>query len=662
MQNETLSLRECERFYDLRDALAIVAHAWLNLDGELLIDPDDPDLFNEQLLGETLQEVWRTPDVIDRFVRENPAQLGTRDLATVESWKATTTLMFVVFEHAGTLLFLGEKRLFHVTGLYEPLKRIIGGQFPQVVYTTLLPFEGRIVYDGFVRPMQMQIGDGLRRIIDEDITRALKGGTHVTTAEQLVELAPAIAEERLRREADQMIEDLELDMKANQQLEGHHEGVLSGMSEAERFRATDEYIGREVLGLSPAEFANFLKDDCTKCPETRDLVTLLTAEKKAVLQRWAWTFRLRYGSNRTKAQLASDLAAALTDNPTFAAIAIDGMEPHEITAYRKLYEAGGVMRMSTADVKTLQGLPTPQTIMCYLFFDKAADQFAFVIPDQVMGVLEGADWDACEDYSRNRAQATNLVDAIAALRGIATSGEAYDEYCRCFPDAFDEDEFEDAVMRALNRGTVRFDCLSTDDELYFLQYELGNRFREDNGIEVEDFPDPFLEGELGWLENLLDVREGKLPRALDDSMRSANDVYDWKENLPATRALRDYLDSHVPDGQDDYLFADGVIEDLITFMSFGMTSAQTVRIYFEILEDHGFVPDEAHMKKLLDLLMNMANAMPTWANNGWAPNELHEAATGRKVFYNEDGSVKKVGRNEPCPCGSGKKYKRCFGR
>ncbi|NLC12153.1 MAG: hypothetical protein GX767_07880, partial [Firmicutes bacterium] len=25
-------------------------------------------------------------------------------------------------------------------------------------------------------------------------------------------------------------------------------------------------------------------------------------------------------------------------------------------------------------------------------------------------------------------------------------------------------------------------------------------------------------------------------------------------------------------------------------------------------------------------------------------------------------TVKKVGRNEPCPCGSGKKYKKCCGK
>ena len=134
---------------------------------------------------------------------------------------------------------------------------------------------------------------------------------------------------------------------------------------------------------------------------------------------------------------------------------------------------------------------------------------------------------------------------------------------------------------------------------------------------------------------------------------------DYRESLPATRALRKYLDEHVPDSQDDYLFADAVIEELIKYMSFGIVSGESVRTCLEILEQHGYSPDEAHLRKPIDLLMNMVNAMPTWANNGWAPRELHEAATGLKVFYNEDGSVRKIERNEPCPCGSGKKYKRC---
>jgi SEC-C motif-containing protein len=52
----------------------------------------------------------------------------------------------------------------------------------------------------------------------------------------------------------------------------------------------------------------------------------------------------------------------------------------------------------------------------------------------------------------------------------------------------------------------------------------------------------------------------------------------------------------------------------------------------------------------------------------------HERATFRRIdgdwFYMDGDMVKpkpvvrdkpKVGRNEPCPCGSGKKYKKCHG-
>jgi len=35
------------------------------------------------------------------------------------------------------------------------------------------------------------------------------------------------------------------------------------------------------------------------------------------------------------------------------------------------------------------------------------------------------------------------------------------------------------------------------------------------------------------------------------------------------------------------------------------------------------------------------------------------AGDGAAPFVRED---RKVGRNEPCPCGSGKKYKHCHGR
>lgn len=42
--------------------------------------------------------------------------------------------------------------------------------------------------------------------------------------------------------------------------------------------------------------------------------------------------------------------------------------------------------------------------------------------------------------------------------------------------------------------------------------------------------------------------------------------------------------------------------------------------------------------------------------------EQIEMATGRKLFVDDFGRALKIGRNDPRPCGSDKKFKKCCGR
>lgn len=67
------------------------------------------------------------------------------------------------------------------------------------------------------------------------------------------------------------------------------------------------------------------------------------------------------------------------------------------------------------------------------------------------------------------------------------------------------------------------------------------------------------------------------------------------------------------------------------------------------------------------LYYNMVEAKADWLYELEQWNELLDEET-RKRLYKEQkrsGTVvkgKKIGRNEPCPCGSGKKYKQCCGK
>ncbi len=67
------------------------------------------------------------------------------------------------------------------------------------------------------------------------------------------------------------------------------------------------------------------------------------------------------------------------------------------------------------------------------------------------------------------------------------------------------------------------------------------------------------------------------------------------------------------------------------------------------------------------LYKNMVDARADWLYNLPQWDEIFDEATKKKLYLEQKKSgtiVKgpKIGRNDPCPCGSGKKYKRCCGR
>ena len=76
--------------------------------------------------------------------------------------------------------------------------------------------------------------------------------------------------------------------------------------------------------------------------------------------------------------------------------------------------------------------------------------------------------------------------------------------------------------------------------------------------------------------------------------------------------------------------------------------------------------------ELIQLVMDLANNTRIWENNGYTPKEIFEKfekphlkpLPDEPYLYDEPNTAntkkrQKVGRNDPCPCGSGKKYKKC---
>jgi hypothetical protein len=91
------------------------------------------------------------------------------------------------------------------------------------------------------------------------------------------------------------------------------------------------------------------------------------------------------------------------------------------------------------------------------------------------------------------------------------------------------------------------------------------------------------------------------------------------------------------------------------------------------LEDLNFGSFE-EVQPFINMVNDMANHTPQWILKGWTPLEVFEryekhtlqplpaAPFDFKESQARKKATPKVGRNEPCPCGSGKKFKKCCGQ
>ena len=67
------------------------------------------------------------------------------------------------------------------------------------------------------------------------------------------------------------------------------------------------------------------------------------------------------------------------------------------------------------------------------------------------------------------------------------------------------------------------------------------------------------------------------------------------------------------------------------------------------------------------LYKNMVDAKADWLYNLSQWENIFDEETRKRLYkeQKQSGTIrkdKKIGRNDPCPCGSGKKYKKCCGR
>jgi preprotein translocase subunit SecA len=197
-----------------------------------------------------------------------------------------------------------------------------------------------------------------------------------------------------------------------------------------------------------------------------------------------------------------------------------------------------------------------------------------------------------------------------------------------------------------------------------------SNIRKEQGNHIENVAVPFTDGKKGIqvltnMDKYLDSKGMELGSSLERSITLTLIDDAWKEHLRAMDDLRQSVQTAGYEQKDPL-----VIYKIEAYNAFKQMDDQVNKDIVGFLTHAGIPMEQTNAAKIKEgreektdmSRMNVNKAAIDAAGEDYAANE--------KDYFDPSAPVKqmpirvdpKIGRNDPCPCGSGKKYKQCHGK
>ncbi|SEW03243.1 protein translocase subunit secA [Chitinophaga sp. YR573] len=203
------------------------------------------------------------------------------------------------------------------------------------------------------------------------------------------------------------------------------------------------------------------------------------------------------------------------------------------------------------------------------------------------------------------------------------------------------------------------------------------QIHKDQGHQIENISIPFTDGKKGMdvlanLQKVVDSKGFETVNALERSITLTLIDESWKEHLRAMDDLKQSVQGAVYEQKDPLL-----IYKFEAFNLFKQMDGDTSREIVSFLSKCGIrTQDDSRQQQQAPVQIREGREAKTDMSRMRASHQEFEgavpaAATDVQDYATNAEPVKqdpirntgpKVGRNDPCPCGSGKKYKQCHGK
>jgi hypothetical protein len=163
-------------FYRLYPALMFYTNQKLNVVDKMASDFEEYLAVPGELRLKVRDALHSHRELIDEFIRENPARLDPDELAVASSWKNAVVGTFYIFRYfRNYTIFLDDRKppkAYGVVAIADPLEELLGPNLPILTPAVLLPFKGKIIYDGLLSFYRVTFGPGIRGSTNESYREA----------------------------------------------------------------------------------------------------------------------------------------------------------------------------------------------------------------------------------------------------------------------------------------------------------------------------------------------------------------------------------------------------------------------------------------------------------------------------------------------------------
>lgn len=540
---------------------------------------------------------------IDRFLEANPDRLNRTDLREVATWREGFFESFNALRDGSNVYLITGTYAFAVRGLGYELDEDFY-YMPTYVETLLLPFDGIITHGPTVSYLPEELSQAEQEMMRMLLEGCKSEGSVVRTSRQFQKLAPIALElaRSVREEAEASSERYGL--VVGPLGPGTFEGALSGLDWEERQKAIDAHLetieesssARVVplleakRGVPRASFREFLRD-----------------ETMASLEDLARRLGVRAIPHRGKDALVRDLVRRLVIDEEMVVTSVLLCGAATAMWVRRCLEAGGRSTFAASEIKDPSDAPmsAPPVLMVY----QNGDVYTAVVFKEAMPVLARIDLDELCERARAIDRAIEYVGLAADFRGAMGVFDAIDECA----DVLGYQDAKSLLGRLTSRSLDDVGCTVApiDGAFYVVDKDLAE-------LEADGYLSSHAEESV---QRVLGAHVAHGVRPVAELMGTYDSVWAWVRDTAAYQALARFLDAHVPDGIDEYLFSDVAGEEIL-FFARHMDEKLFYSDALDVLEEIGYEPVGEELEEVRALLEGYYDATPKWQLGGWAPNEV----------------------------------------